>query len=183
MKSRMESCVTLHMVCSIDGYIAKPDNSLEWLNTTSDFPLGKVLTESDIRAFNEKVDAYVIGANTYRFALQVGWPYGTHPVYVVTHESQKTSDERVVFYNGNLTHLVEEFNKTDANVWIAGGSDLAAQFLTLGLVDKLVISFKPILLGEGLRFFKSIKKEYSLQLEDVTTYRDGMIEITYAIIK
>lgn len=67
--------LTIHMVSSLDGYIAKPDNDIEWLKSKDNFQEGETLTEEEIVSFLDSIDCYLIGANTYRQALVHGWPY------------------------------------------------------------------------------------------------------------
>ena len=76
--------VTLHMVSSLDGFIAKKDNSVSWLESTgSVYEAGVSISEEEARAFVKAIDCYVLGSRTYEHALELGWPYGDTPAVVV----------------------------------------------------------------------------------------------------
>src|SRR6516164_6357527 len=76
--------VTLHMVSSLDGFIAKPDNSVAWMETESVYEAGVSISAAEIATFLKGIDCYVMGSRTYEHALQLGWVYGDTPVTVVT---------------------------------------------------------------------------------------------------
>src|SRR5499427_5991143 len=77
--------VTLHMVSSLDGFIAKRDNSVSWLNSPgSVYEAGVSISVEEIATFLKGIDCYVMGSRTYEHALELGWPYGDTPVVVVT---------------------------------------------------------------------------------------------------
>ena len=169
------------MVSSLDGFIAKPDNDMSWMNSTDHYEQGKVLTETDIEAFLKSVDCYLMGSNTYEQALHLGWPYGEHPVYVLTNRNLKSDRENVHFISGDLGELVESLREEFQNIWMVGGADLTKQFLRLNLADEIVLSMIPILLGEGTLLFNYIGIEKRLHLKDTVAYQDGMVELTYSL--
>ena len=90
------------MVCSLDGFIAKNDGDVSWMNTSGNYPSGVDLTEEDIQAFLERVDCYVMGSKTYESALNLGWSYGDKPVKVLTSRDLVSLKESVEFLNGDL---------------------------------------------------------------------------------
>ena len=79
------SKVTLHMVSSLDGFIAKKDNSTAWFETSDYYENG--VSEADSEEFNKTIDCFVIGSKTYELALEIGWPYGDTPTFVVTNSN------------------------------------------------------------------------------------------------
>lgn len=77
--------VTLHVVSSLDGFIAKKDNSVSWLNDSgSVYGAGVSISEEEAAASVKTIDCYVLGSRTYEHALELGWPYGDTPTVVVT---------------------------------------------------------------------------------------------------
>ena len=76
--------ITLHMVSSLDGFIAKKDNSVSWMDSTGVYEAGASISQEEIAAFIKSIDCYVLGSRTYEHALELGWPYGDTPVVVVT---------------------------------------------------------------------------------------------------
>lgn len=176
--------VTIHMVSSLDGFIAKRDGTVSWLHSTDVYENGITLTDEDITAYIEGIDCYVMGSHTYEHALKLGWPYGETPVIVLTHRALPNDRENVEFYAGDLTELVNgRLKATYKNIWMAGGAATTKDFLRLKLADKLIVSIMPVILGDGTLFFDYIGHEQRLHLKDVTAYKDGMVELTYEILK
>lgn len=178
------SNITLHMVSSVDGFIAKTDGDIAWMHSKDHYPEGKVLTQDYIEKFLESIDCYIMGSKTFEHTLKFGWPYGEKPVFVLTSRPLESEKKTVRFYSGDLRSLVKSKLQSEyKNVWVVGGSKLAKSFLKANLIDDIVITYVPILLGEGVLFFDYIKSEKELHLKDVTAFNDGMVELTYAIKK
>lgn len=176
------SKVTIHMVSSLDGFIAKKDGSVSWLNSTDTYEKGITLSTDEVEAFLKTIDCYVMGSHTYEHALELGWPYGDVPVIVLTNRALTTKKENVKFYSGGLSKLVKDRLKRQyKNIWMVGGAMLAKDFIRLKLADELIISIMPVILGDGTLFFDFIGQEQALHLKDVTAYKDGMVELSYEL--
>jgi dihydrofolate reductase len=178
--------VTIHMVSSLDGIIAKKDNSVLWFETSDSYEKG--VTEQDTEEFLKTIDCYVMGSRTYEHALELsksyGWAYGNVPTIVVTHRNLPIHKQNIEIYSGDLNKLVNERLKPNyKNVWLVGGAMLAKDFIRLKLADKIRLSVMPIILGDGRLFFDHIEQEQALHLEDVTAYKSGMVELCYEIRK
>jgi len=172
------------MVSSLDGFIAKKDGSISWMQSTDNYEKGATLTEEYIADFQKAIDCYVMGSRTHELALELGWVYGDTPVVVLTHRDLKSNKENVEFYSGDLEKLVNERLKSNyKNIWMVGGSELTKDFLRLKLADAIIISIMPIILGDGTLFFDYIGQEQKLHLKEVTAYKDGMVELSYKIMK
>src|SRR5258708_31691676 len=134
--------VTIHMVSSLDGYIAKKDNSVSWFETSDNYEKGVNVTEQDAAEFLKKIDCYVMGSRTYEHALELsktyGWVYGDVPTIVVTHRNLPIDRKNIEIYSGDLNKLVNERLKSNyKNVWLVGGAVLANDFIRLGLADEI----------------------------------------------
>lgn len=172
------------MVSSLDGFIAKPDESVDWMHSKNTFEKGKELTEEYITNFLKSIGCYVMGSRTYEHALALGWPYGDTPVVVLTSRDLQSDKESVKFYQGDIETLVrDQLTPFYDNIWMVGGAVVTKDFLQRDLADEIVITIVPIILGEGKPFFDKIKKEKELQLLDVAAFKDGMVEITYKVKK
>lgn len=176
------------MVSSLDGMIAKKDNSVSWFETSDHFEKGKGITEQETAEFLKTIDCYVMGANTYEHALELsesyGWAYGDVPTIVVTHRELPIERPNVELYSGDLDQLLNERLKPRYNnVWVVGGAILAKEFIRLKLADELRLSVLPIILGEGKLFFDQLGQEQALHLENATAYKSGIVELCYAIRK
>jgi len=174
------------MVSSLDGIIAKRDNSVSWFETADHYKKGVEITKQDMDEFLTSIDCYVMGANTYEHALELsksyGWPYGDIPTIVVTHRELPLFKSNIEFYSGDLNTLVHEHLQPKyKNVWLAGGAMLAKDFIKLKLANEIRLSILPIILGDGMLFLDHIGKEQSLHLKDVKAYKSGAVELHYEI--
>lgn len=186
MKS-VESRVTIHMAASLDGFIARRDGSVDWMETSDEFPQGEVLDPQSIAAFLETIDCYVMGSRTYETALRfeaqgAGWAYGDKPVFVLTSRQLPRTRETVEFYSGDLAQLVNgRLRPTFRSIWFVGGSSVCAECLRLGLADEIRYSILPVLIGDGIPFFERLDGDQPLHLTEVKAYRNGIVALRYEV--
>jgi len=176
------------MVSSLDGYIAKKDNSVSWFETSDNYEKGVTVTAQTAEEFLKTIDCYVMGARTYEHALELsksyGWAYGDTPTIVLTHRNLPIDRPNIEIYSGDLNKLVNKRLKPNyKNVWLAGGAMLAKDFIRLKLADEIRLSILPVILGDGTPFLDQIGQEQALHLKDVTAYKNGMVELCYEIRK
>lgn len=174
------------MVSSLDGFIARKDNSVSWFETSSNYEKGVV--GEDPEEFLKTIDSYVMGSKTYELAMELskdyGWAYGDKPTIVLTNRNLQTDRQNIKFYSGDLNKFVNEQLKPKYNnVWIVGGSKLTRDIIRLKLADEIRVSILPIILGDGLPFFDHIGEEQILKLEDTRAYKNGMVELCYKVKK
>jgi dihydrofolate reductase len=174
--------VTLHVVSSLDGFIAKKDNSVSWLDSPgSVYEAGVSFSEEQITTFLKAIDCYVLGSRTYEHALELGWPYGDKPAVVVTSREWPTARNSVEFYFGDLKTFVDEkLAPRYRNIWLVGGAMLCQRFLELGLVDEIRLTIAPVLLGEGLRLFGGSLAEERWNLKSVVAHKNGFVDLAYS---
>jgi dihydrofolate reductase len=174
--------VTLHVVSSLDGYIAKKDNTVSWLESAgSVYDRGVSVSAEEAAAFVKAIDCYVLGSRTYEHALELGWPYGDTPTIVVAGREMTPARRSVEFYSGDLKTLVEEkLAPRYQNIWLVGGAALCQRFLELGLVDEIRLTVAPVLLGDGLRLFGGSMAEERWNLKNVVAYKNGFVELSYS---
>ena len=170
----------MHMVSSLDGFIARKDNSISWLDSTGVYEAGVSISEEEAAIFVKGIDCYVLGSRTYEHALELGWPYGDTPAVVVTGREWPPARKSVEFYSGDLKTLIDlKLAPLYRNIWLVGGAMLCRRFLELGLVDEIKLTIAPVLLGEGLRLFGSMPEE-KWNLKNVVAYRNGFVELSYS---
>ncbi len=175
------STVTLHMVSSLDGIIAKKDNSVSWLNSSGDV-YERGVSDDSAEEVVKAIDCFVLGSRTYEHALQLGWPYGDTPTVVITNRELPSTRKIVEFYSGDLKRLVDEILAPRyGNIWLVGGAMLCQSFLRLGLVDEIRLSIIPVLLGDGLRLFDNSGTEERWHLKDVVAYKTGVVKLLYQL--
>jgi dihydrofolate reductase len=173
--------ITLHVVSSLDGFIARKDNSVSWLEGGSVYEAGVSVSAEEAAAFVKAIDCYVLGSHTYEHALELGWPYGDTPTVVMTNRELRRAQETVEFYSGDLTALVrDKLASRYRNIWLVGGAMLCQGFLELGLVDEIRLTIAPVLLGDGLRLFGDLSSEQKWALKNVVAYKNGFVELAYA---
>ena len=180
--------ITIHMVSSLDGYIAKKDNSVSWFETSDNYEKGVSISEQDQGEFLKTIDCYVMGARTYEHALELsksyGWAYGEVPTIVLTHRKLPIDRQNIETYSGDLNKLVNERLRPNyRNVWLVGGAKLTKDFIRSNLADEIRQSILPIMLGDGTPFFDQIGQEQALHLKNVTAYKSGMVELCYEVRK
>lgn len=180
--------ITIHLVVSLDGFIAKKDNSVSWFDTADHYEQGAILSGQEVAEFLKTIDCYIMGSRTYEHALELsksyGWAYGDVPTVVLTHRNLPVSRSNIEFYTGDLHKLVSEHLKPNYHhVWVAGGARLAKDIILARLADELRLSIVPIILGDGTLLFDHIGLEQPLHLKNVTPYKNGMVELLYAIKK
>jgi dihydrofolate reductase len=178
MSSAMRSTITLHVVSSLDGFIAKKDNSVSWMDSSGDvYERGVTDDGADVI---ESIDCYVLGSRTYEHALQLGWPYGDTPTVVLTTRELRSTRKSVEFYSGQLKRLVGEILAPRyRNIWLVGGAMLGQSFLRLGLVDEIRLMIAPVILGDGLHLFGDSGIEQKWHLKNVVAYKNGFVELSY----
>ncbi len=176
--------VTLHVVSSLDGFIAKKDNSVSWLNETGGvYEAGVSISEEEAAIFVKAIDCYVLGSRTYEHALELGWPYGNTPTVVVTGREWPSARKSVEFYSGDLKTLVDvKLAPQYRNIWLVGGAMLCQRFLELGLVDEIKLTIAPVLLGEGLRLFGGSLAAERWNLKNAVAYKNGFVELSYSAL-
>ena len=182
-----ESRVTIHMAASLDGFVARKDGRVDWLETSGEFVGGETMDPGFVEAFLKMIDCYVMGSRTYETAVRfdtdgLGWPYGDKPTFVLTSRELLRVRESVEFYSGDLTRLVnEQLRPVFRSIWIVGGGIVAGECLRLGLADEIRYSILPVLIGDGIRFFQRSENDIPLQLAEVKAYKNGMVDLRYEV--
>ena len=179
--------VTIHMVASLDGFIARKDGDVDWLETSDRFEAGEVTAPESVAEFLRTIDCYVMGSRTYETALAfeakgLGWAYGDTPTFVLTHRELRRTRSTVEFYAGDLQRLVEERLKPKyRRIWFVGGGAVSGECLRRGLADELRYSILPILIGDGIAFFERLDQDVALHLLEVKAYQSGMVALRYEV--
>ena len=187
MMTNTDSRVTIHMAASLDGFIARKDGRVDWLETADEFADGDTVAPEFAEAFLKTIDCYVMGSRTYETALSfeakgLGWVYGDKPVFVLTSRELMRTRDTIEFYSGNLAQFVNgRLRPTFRTIWFVGGGVVSGECLRLGLADEVRYSILPILIGDGIPFFEKLDRDIALHLEEVKAYRSGMVELRYEV--
>jgi len=177
------------MVASLDGFIARKDGSVDWLETNDTFEGGETMTPEFVAEFLKTIDCYVMGSRTYETALGyeqkgMGWVYGDKPTFVLTSRDLPRVRPTVEFYSGDVSRLVNErLKRAFSGIWFVGGGAVAASCLRLGLADEVRYSIVPVVIGDGISFFEGLDHDMSLHLLETRAYDNGMVALRYAVRK
>jgi len=184
-----DSVVTIHMAASLDGFIARRDGRVDWLETSDEFAGGETMNPAFVEAFLKTIDCYVMGSRTYETALGFeakgfGWSYGDKPTFVLTSRKLPRIRETVEFYSGDLAQFVNgRLRPKFRSIWFVGGGAVAAECLRLELADEVRYSILPVLIGDGIQFFEKLDRDVTLHLAEVKAYKNGMVELRYEVRK
>ena len=173
--------VILSIATSLDGFIAKPNGSVNWLKNIPnpnkiDYGIGE---------FIKSIDTTMMGNNTYKEILgyNIPFPFPDKKNFVFSKTSQ-TNTEYVSFISENIPQFVKEIKKQEgSDIWLIGGGEINTFFLNNGLIDKLLIRIVPIVIGEGLPLFPNKPKEAIFKLLKTDTFSTGTIQMTYQPIE
>jgi dihydrofolate reductase len=182
-----DSHVTIHMAASLDGFIARTDGRVDWLETSDEFAGGDTMDPGFVEAFLKTIDCYVMGSRTYETALRfeaqgLGWVYGDKPTFVLTSRELPRARDTVEFYAGDLAQFVNgRLRPAFRTIWFVGGGVVSGECLRLGLADEVRYSILPILIGDGIPFFEKLDRDVALHLAEVKAYKNGMVELRYEV--
>ena len=182
-----DSRVTVHMAASLDGFIARKDGRVDWMETADEFAGGDTMDPAFVEAFLKSIGCYVMGSRTYETALRfeakgLGWAYGDKPVFVLSSRKLPRTRNTVEFYSGDLAQFVNgRLRPAFRSIWFVGGGSVSGECLRLGLADEVRYSILPILIGDGIPFFERLDRDVALHLTEVKGYKNGMVALGYEV--
>lgn len=176
-----------YTAASLDGFLATPDDSLEWL-----FPLGE-LAETGYDGFIAQVGALAMGAATYEWMLRhivdpaspraQPWPYA-QPVWVFTSRALPgVPGADIRFARGDVrpVHAAMAEAAAGKNVWIVGGGELVGQFHDAGLLDEIFVQIGSVTLGAGKPLLPRMITDPPLRLVSARKIGSGLAELHYEV--
>lgn len=170
----MPGSVRVFIACSLDGFIAGPDDDLSWL------PQGQG-DDHGFSAFLGGISALLMGSSTYRVIAGFAgeWPFGERPVFVATTRPLEPAAPTVRAVAGTPRELLAAVREiTGGDVYLDGGN-LIRQFLDEGLVDQLIVTVVPVVLGDGAPLFAGARKRRRLELTGVRESSGGLVQLEY----
>lgn len=169
--------ISVYIATSIDGYIARKDGSLDWLDRVGGFE-----EDYGFKSLLDSIDALIIGRKTYAVASTVPDPYPGKRVIVLS--STLTSVKKgMELYQGDLTELTLKLHKEGVkHIWVDGGTTIS-QFLSSQMVDTMTLSIIPVILGAGIPLFNVLNREIPCRLISSKSYPSGLVQVNYEVIK
>ena len=182
-----DSHVTIHMAASLDGFIARRDGRVDWMETSDEFAGGETIAPGVVEEFLKTIDCYVMGSRTYETALRFesqgfGWAYADKPTFVLTTRDLPRTRSTVEFHSGDLEQFInEQLRPRFRSIWVVGGGAVSGECLRRGLADEVRYSILPILIGDGIPFFEKLYRDVALHLAETKAYKNGMVELRYEV--
>lgn len=172
--------VILYIAMSLDGFITKDQDNIDFLSIVEvpDEDYGYSL-------FQTEVDTLIWGRKAYDKLLSFGidFPHSEKKCYVFS-RTRKGTDANVTFYNGDIIELIHMIREEDGkHIYVDGGSQLVFELLKHSLIDSLIISVVPHLIGSGVRLFTSGAQEQSLKFKHSNVYPSGLVQLHYEIVR
>ena len=173
MRRRFIACLAV----SADGFLARPDGDVEWLNRPE--PKGGY----GMRAFMRSIDTIVMGRRTYDVARRLGHRFDPGIKHYVISRRKRKPGEHVEFVSGNVARFAARLRRQGRkHVWLMGGGELFAAFLEAGAIDELIIYVVPVLIGEGVPLLAPDWRAVDLTLQSTRRYRDGVVRLRYTVV-
>jgi dihydrofolate reductase len=175
--------VSVFIAASVDGYIAREDNSIDWLENPSKNPD----QDYGYQEFIKSIDAILMGRNTFNVVNDLkDWSINGMPIFVLTHHPmtlQLGKYENVQTIQGEPSEVIIELENRGFNHLYIDGGKTITEFLSKSLVDEMIITRIPILLGKGIPLFGLLEKEFNLELVSTIDFKDGLVQNKYKVLK
>ena len=171
--------ISIFIGTSLDGFIARPNDDLDWLPAGGGEPHG-------YDEFMASVDALVIGRKTFEKVLTFGdWPYGDKRVVVLSSlpvDLSAVRGGRVEQMSGTPAEIVSQLAASGAHHLYIDGGITIQRFLRAGLIQRLIITRVPVLIGEGIPLFGSLPHDVRLQHISTRHFPSGLVQSEYHVL-
>jgi dihydrofolate reductase len=175
-----ERKIIVYIATSADGYIARPDGNVDWLNrprTAGDYGMG---------AFFKTIDTILWGRKTYGIGLENEGGLGVYGSsiknYIFSRRPPKKQAPGAEFVKEPLGEFAKRLRAAPGkDIWMMGGAGIIASFLDVGEIDEFIIHIIPTFIGEGIPLIAPRHREVQLKLMTVRDYSDGVVRLHYAV--
>jgi len=171
--------IIAYLATSADGYIARPDGGVEWLDRP--MPRGGY----GMSAFARSIDTILWGRKTYDFGVKMGGVgvYGAVKHYVFSRQPRPPeAGSEVEFVSGSIPEFVSNLRaQKGKNIWMMGGASIIASFLDAGAIDEFSIHVIPVMIGEGIPLVAPRHRNIPLKLVSARPYEDGVVHLKYSV--
>ncbi len=173
---------SVFIATSLDGYIARPDGGIDWLPA----PSGDEADDHGYGAFVAGIDAIVMGRNTYELVLTFGdWPF-SKPVVVLTSRALELRADlagKVVTMSGTPEYIVRDCAARGwTSLYIDGGVTIQ-RFLAAGLIERLIVTRVPVLIGRGLPLFGALEQDIRMEHQRTQAFANGLVQSEYRVLR
>lgn len=170
--------LVLYIAMSLDGYIAKPNDDLSFLSLVE-----RENEDYGYAAFISTVDTIIIGRRTYEWVTsQFEYPHQDKMTYIISRNKSVQNTPNIT-YSDNVVELVTALKRENGKtIFCDGGAQLVNALLKHKLIDELILSIIPVLVGEGIRLFENDRPEQNLQLVSSKSYSSGLTQLYFQIL-
>lgn len=177
--------VSVFIATSFDGFIAREDGNLDWLDEVNkDAPKGE---DCGYKDFISTIDTLIMGRNTFEKVLSFGfWPYDGTKVIVLTSKEIQISEElkdKVEVSSEKPQDLIHRLEKQGQKKLYIDGGMVIQSFLRENLIDVIIVTKMPILIGQGISLFGKLKEDVKLKLIECKPYDFGPVQMRYKVEK
>ena len=173
--------IIVYIATSADGYIARLDGSVDWLNRP------RTAGDYGMRDFMKSIDTILWGRNTYGYGEGGGGGGFGKKIqnYVFTHQPPKTTPKGVEFVDRPIKEFSSELRaQAGKDIWMMGGAKIIASFLDEGEIDEFIIHVIPIFIGEGIHLIEPRRhRNVELHLISSHAYEDGVVRMHYGVLR
>lgn len=171
--------IRLYIAASIDGFIARSNGELDWL---TEFP-NPIKTDYGYSEFINSIDTVIMGGRTYDsiLSMDVTWPYRDKESYIITRRSLPTIPENTIkmISEDIINKIIELREKVGKDIWLVGGGELISLLINNNLVDEMIITHIPVLLGSGISLLSDIKTESEWKAVSSKIFDNGVVQTRY----
>ena len=178
---------SVYIATTLDGFIARENGDLDWLPGSD---VGSELQDAGddfgYSKFIDSVDALIMGRNIYEMVLSSEqWPYGSKRVIVLSFTLKTKTDntpDTVEFKSVTPIELYSELEESGATHFYIGGGKTIQQFIDAGLINEIIITKVPVLIGSGIPLFGSLTNDKNMRHIETQSYKNGFVQSTYEVI-
>ncbi|GAA4272520.1 dihydrofolate reductase family protein [Aquimarina gracilis] len=180
---------SVYIATSVDGFIAKPDGNVDWLHTAGNLEADMGTEDMGFKAFMDSVDCMVMGRKCMEMISSMNltpdqWFYGDMRIVVLSNTLSEAPDNlkgKVEMYSGDVSNLVDTLEKEGfKHAYIDGGKTIQS-FINLQLIDEIILTRIPILLGEGIPLFGKTFKNIKLEKAEAGAFPNDFVQVKYSL--
>jgi dihydrofolate reductase len=163
--------IILNLAVSLDGFIEGSGGEYDWCFADQDYGMAEFLT---------RIDTLFLGRKSYNMMRQQESNFFSDKSWYVFSKTLTSTPDQVQLINNDFAQTVLTIkNQSGKDIWLFGGANLTTSFLNAGLIDELLLSVHPILLGSGKPLFQHLTERMSFDLVDTKSYSSGLVQLQY----
>lgn len=174
---------SIYIATSLDGFIARENGDIDWLPGIETGPTGE---DYGYKNFMDSIDVLIMGRHTYEKVLTFGgWPYGKKSVVVLSSHSVEIPRKiarSVTWMSGAPAEILTNLSDHGAKHAYVDGGKTIQRFLEAGLIQQLIITRVPVLIGSGILLFGPLSHDVKLRHIETRQFRNGLVQSKYELI-